>query len=95
MQMLQALDLKIGQRAICTAGYPHKCTIVIECIKDFGNPPFFSPAWDNIIDNYSEYLRIIDQGQFGVLTSHFISANWLSISPIELAPLNGANARNA
>lgn len=73
---LQELDLEIGERATCTAGYPHKGTIVIECIKDFNSPKMFSKEWDDIINNPYSYIRIIDRGKYGALTSHYISSNW-------------------
>jgi len=70
--ILQELNLTVGQKAICTAGYPHKGTIVVKCIKDFNSASNF----DDIINNPYNYIVVVDNGRFGALTSHFISASW-------------------
>lgn len=76
---LQELDLEIGERAMCEAGYPHKGRIVVECIKDFNSPEIWSREWDDIVNNPWTYIKVIDGGQFGVLTSHFISSHWIKM----------------
>jgi hypothetical protein len=73
--IIQDLKLKVGQKARCTAGYPHSGTITVVCIKDFSearNP-------DDIVNNPFNYIKVIDNGRFGALTSHFISSNWNKI----------------
>lgn len=70
--ILQDLKLKVGQKATCTAGYPHSGTIVVQCIKDFSE----AKKSINIIDNPLDYIKVIDNGRFGALTSHYISCNW-------------------
>lgn len=69
---LQQLDLTVGERAKCSAGYPTKGTIIIECIKDFDT----APNSDDIINNPYTYITLVDTGRFGALTSHFISSAW-------------------
>ena len=76
---LQDLDLEIGERAMCAAGYPYKGTVIVECIKDFCSPELWSKEWDNIINNPFNYIKVIDGGQFGILTSHFISSSWIKL----------------
>lgn len=73
--VLQALDLVKGERATCTAGYPHKGTVIVECIKDFDT----ASNSDDIVNNVRTYVKIVDRGQFGLLTSHMISANWKTL----------------
>ena len=69
---IQELNLKIGEKARCTAGYPHKGTITVECIKNFSD----AERSIDIVDNPFTYIKVIDNGRFGALTSHFISINW-------------------
>ena len=72
--ILQELQMEVGERAKCVAGYPHKSTLIIECIKDFDS----APNDDHIIDNVYQYVKVIDGGQYGALTSHWISSKWTS-----------------
>jgi len=69
---LQELELEVGERAKCVAGYPHKGTLIIECIKDFDS----APNSDHIINNERVYVKIIDGGKYGAMTSHWISSQW-------------------
>lgn len=73
--IIQALGLEVGERATCTAGYPHKGTIIVECIKDFDT----ATGPSEIVNNPYDYIKIVDRGRFGALTSHFISASWKKI----------------
>lgn len=70
--ILQNLKLEIGERAICIAGYPKKGKLIIEAKKDF----FDAKNSDHIIDNPYDYVKVVDGGKFGALTSHWISSNW-------------------
>jgi hypothetical protein len=72
---IQDLQMEIGERAICKAGYPHKSTLVVECIKDFDS----APNQDDIVNNPFTYVKIVDGGKYGALTSHWISSNWKSL----------------
>ena len=72
MNTLQDLQLETGERAKCIAGYPHKGTLIIECIKDFDTAP--NPS--HIIDNVYQYVKVIDGGKYGALTSHWVSSSW-------------------
>lgn len=77
---IQELNLKVGEKASCTAGYPSKGTVVVECIKDFGNPTVWNAQWDDIINNPYDYVKIVDNGLHGALTSHWISGSWNKIT---------------
>lgn len=72
--LFQYLKLEKGQKARCTAGYPKKVTVIVECIKDF------SSAKEDlyIVDNATEFVKIVNAGRFnmGLLTSHLISSSW-------------------
>lgn len=71
----QELNLKVGAKATCSAG-PRQGVVIVECIKDFNY------SVDNaatIIDNASSFVKVIDGGLFGILTSHYISKNWIKI----------------
>lgn len=68
----QDLDLEVGERATCSAGYPKKSRVTVECIKDF----FEAKNSDEIINNALTYVKIIDYGLIGIGTSHLISSNW-------------------
>lgn len=70
--IIQNLNLKVGQKATCTAGYPHSGTITVQCIKDFSE----AKESDDIVNNPNTYIKVVDQGRFGALTSHYISSNW-------------------
>jgi hypothetical protein len=72
--ILQELQMEVGERAKCIAGYPHKSTLIIQCIKDFDS----APDSDHIINNVYQYVKVIDGGKYGALTSHWISSNWTS-----------------
>jgi hypothetical protein len=71
---IQSLDLSVGERATCTAGYPNKATIIVECIKDFSE----AKNSDEIINNPRTFIKVVDSGKFGLLTSHLISSNWFN-----------------
>lgn len=71
-QLFQNLNLEIGEQAKCTAGYPHKSTVIVECIKDFSQ----APSLDHIINNSQEYVKVVKYGLIGLSTSHLISDNW-------------------
>lgn len=86
--ILQSLNLKVGQKAGCTAGYPHRGTIIVECIKNFSEAPDSS----DIIDNPFIYVKVVDNGRFGELTSHWISSNWYKIKTHVIHP---AEARSS
>jgi hypothetical protein len=73
--IIQDLDLKLGQKARCIAGYPYKGTINVQCIKNFSE----APEPDDIVNNPYNYIKVIDNGRFGALTSHFISSNWIKV----------------
>lgn len=81
---LQGLNLKIGERAKCIAGFPHKSTLIVECIKDFNlnydskkeSYNDFMKRSDDVVNNPYNYVKIVDKDQFGALTSHWISSNW-------------------
>lgn len=68
--LIQCLDMKVGERATCTAGYPRLATVEVECIKDFSD----APSMDVVNDPFT-YVKLVD-GRFGLLTSHMISAAW-------------------
>jgi hypothetical protein len=70
--IIQELNLQVGQKARCTAGYPKLGTIVVQCIKNFSE----AKNATDIVDNPYDYIKVIDNGRFGALTSHFISCNW-------------------
>ncbi len=70
--LIQQLELKIGERAVCYAGYPHKSKLVVECKKDFSE----AKNSDDIVNDPHGYLNIIERGMTGISTSHVISANW-------------------
>lgn len=70
--IIQDLNLKEGETATCTAGYPHKGTVHVRCIKDFDK----AKDKDEIVNNPHRYVNIISVGRFGLLTSHLISSNW-------------------
>lgn len=70
--MLQKLQLEQGERAKCVAGYPHKSKLIVECIKDFDT----APNNDDIVNNPFTYVKVVDGGKYGVLTSHWISGGW-------------------
>jgi hypothetical protein len=70
--ILQQLDLSVGERAICYAGYPHKSKLVVECSKDFDT----AKTSDDIINNPHKFLNVIENGLIGISTSHVISASW-------------------
>lgn len=72
---IQDLKLKVGQKARCTAGYPHSGTITVECIKNFSD----AKNSDDIVNNPYDYIKIVDNGRYGALTSHFISSNWNTV----------------
>lgn len=74
--IIQDLNLKVGQKARCTAGYPKQSTIVVECIQDFST----AKNSDEIVNNPYDYIKVIDNGRFGALTSHFISSNWNKVN---------------
>jgi hypothetical protein len=69
--IIQDLNLSVGERAICTAGYPSKSTVIIECIKDFDT----AKNSDEIVNNPHDFIKVVNKGKFG-LTSHIISSNW-------------------
>jgi hypothetical protein len=73
--IFQDLQLEVGQRAICTAGYPHKGTVVVECIKDFCEAADTS----DIVNSPYKYIKVYNSGKYGLLTSHLISCNWVKI----------------
>lgn len=73
--IIQDLKLKVGQKARCTAGYPHPGTITVECIKNFSD----AKNSDDIVNNPYDYIKIVDNGRYGALTSHFISSNWNTV----------------
>ena len=65
----QELDLVVGERASCVAGYPRKEKVTVECVKDFD-------AQDNavdIINNSNNYIKVIHGT---ITTSHLICSNW-------------------
>ena len=72
--LFQSLNLEIGERASCEAGYPRKSLAVVECIKDFDT----APSLDYIFNNYNEFIKVVHYGSIGVSTSHLISGNWIA-----------------
>lgn len=73
--LIQELNLEIGQKARCTAGYPKPCTIVVQCVKNFSD----AKNSTEIVDNPYDYIKVIDNGRFVALTSHYISCNWYKV----------------
>lgn len=70
----QSLNLEVGERASCEAGYPHKYLVVVECIKDFSE----AKNEDYILNNHGEFVRVIERGLIGIGTSHLISIGWVA-----------------
>jgi hypothetical protein len=70
--LLEELNLSIGERAKCKAGYPRKSTVIVECKNDFSE----AQDYDHIINNSSYYIKTVDGGEYGLLTSHLISSKW-------------------
>jgi hypothetical protein len=72
--IFQDLNLSVGERASCEAGYPKKSLVVVECVKDFSE----ANNSDEIINNANSFVKIIHNGLIGLSTSHLISCGWVS-----------------
>ncbi len=70
----QSLNLEIGERASCEAGYPKKSLVVVECIKDFSE----AKNLDEIINNASMFVKVVHHGLIGLATSHLITNGWVA-----------------
>ena len=73
---LQELNLEVGQKASCIDGYLRQLKVTVECVKDFGNVRMWSKEADYIVNNTSEFIRVVS-GEH--LTSHNIGQNWFAI----------------
>ncbi len=70
----QELNLEVGERASNNNTYPKESLVVVECIKDFADAPN-----DNyIINNSSEFVKVVEFGMIGLSTSHLISSDWVA-----------------
>ncbi len=70
----QSLNLTVGERASCEAGYPKKSLVVVECIKDF----IEAKNSDEIINNSGTFVKIVHYGLIGLATSHLITCGWVA-----------------
>ena len=71
MAQFQDLKLKVDEMAQCNAGYPKKSLLIVKCIKDFDNK--------TTVDNPRDYIKFVDTGKYGILTSHWISSDWKKV----------------
>jgi len=69
-----SLDLTVGERASNDNTYPKKSLVVIECTKDFDT----APDKDYLINNATEFVKVVENGLIGLSTSHLISSNWVA-----------------
>lgn len=70
----QSLNLEVGDRASCEAGYPKKSLVVVECIKDFSE----AKSRDEIINNSRNFVKVVHYGLIGLATSHLITNSWVA-----------------
>jgi hypothetical protein len=70
----QSLNLEVGERASCEAGFPRKSLVVVECIKDFDT----AINNDYLVNNHGEFVKVVHYGIIGISTSHLISYNWVA-----------------
>ena len=70
----QDLNLEVGERASCYAGYPVKVAVIVECIKNFSE----ADDSDFILNNPFLFVKEINRSKYGICTSHFISSKWIA-----------------
>ena len=70
-RLIQDLNLTVGQKASCCAGYPNSYRVVVTCIRDF----------DTCSDRYQiiNYFSLFCVSDSVILTSHLISPCWCII----------------
>ncbi len=72
--LLQELNLKIGEQAICSAGKPRKSSIIVACIKDFDTATYEG----DVTNNPYNFVRVTASAN-GAFAAHWVSAEWVKI----------------